>query len=182
MLLVSPITRLSRVLHCLFEASLLIKGAFAAGETLLGLGLLLTPHGMVLTLWGWLTHHQLTQHPTDAMIQWFHHLADIFPVHVQHFYAIYLLAHGTLKFAMVLMLARRILWAYPAAMAVLAGFVVYQFAEFVTQGSLALLALACLDAVMIVLVYREWTVLKLHRAQALPARQALAQPLISGSR
>ena len=167
-MLVSPFSRLSRVLHWLFEASLLIKGTFAAGETLSGLGLLLTPHGMVLTLWGWLTHHQLTQDPNDAMAQWFRHLADIFPVHVQHFYAIYLLAHGALKFAMVIMLARRILWAHPAAMVVLAGFVIYQFTEFVTQGSLALLALACLDAVMIVLVYREWTVLKLHHARLIP--------------
>jgi len=160
---VSPYGRLSIWLHWLFEASLIIKGSFAFGETLSGLGLLLTPHGLLLNLWAWLTHHQLTQDPNDAMAQWFHHLADVFPLHVQHFYAIYLLAHGMLKFLMVIMLARRILWAYPAAMVVLAGFVIYQATEFVTQGSLVLLALACLDGFMIVLVYREWNVLKLSR-------------------
>jgi len=168
-MLVSPYGKLSKWLHWLFEASLVIKGAFAAGETLSGLGLLLTPHGLLLTLWGWLTNHQLTQDPNDDMAQWFHHLADIFPVHVQHFYAIYLLAHGALKFGMVIMLARRILWAYPAAMIVLAGFVIYQATEFVTQGSLVLLALSCLDALMIVLVYREWNMLKLATARATPA-------------
>ena len=162
-MLVSPYGRLSKWLHWLFEASLIIKGLFAAGETFSGLGLLLTPHGVVLGLWGWLTNHKLTQNPSDDMALWFQHLADIFPVHLQHFYALYLLGHGALKFAMVIMLARRILWAYPAAMVVLACFVVYQGTEFLTQGSLVLLALALLDSFMIVLVYREWNMLKLQR-------------------
>ena len=168
-MIISPYGKLSRWLHLLFEASLVVKGTFAAGETLSGLGLLLTPHGLLLNLWAWLTNHKLTQNPNDDMTRWFHHLADTFPMHVQHFYAIYLLAHGALKFLMVIMLARRILWAYPAAMAVLAGFVIYQFAEFVTQGSLVLLALAFLDAFMIVLVYREWNVLKLDMRRSAPA-------------
>ena len=168
-MLVSPHGRMSKWLHWLFEASLIIKGSFAAGETLSGLGLLLTPNTLLLSLWAWLTHHQLTQNPNDAMALWFRHLAEAFPVHLQHFYAIYLLAHGALKFLMVIMLARRTLWAYPAAMVVLAGFVIYQATEFVTQDSLVLLALACLDAFMIVLVYREWGMLKLQQALPAPA-------------
>ena len=173
-MLVSPYGRLSVWLHWLFEASLIIKGSFALGETLSGLGLLLTPHGLLLNLWAWLTHHQLTQDPNDAMAQWFHQLASSFPVHVQHFYAIYLLAHGLLKFLMVIMLARRILWAYPAAMVVLAGFVIYQSLEFFTQGSLVLLALACLDGFMILLVYREWNVLKLNHRTGTPTAKPIS--------
>ena len=60
------------------------------------------------------------------MATWFRSLAEAFTIQSQHFYALYLLGHGLLKFTMVLMLSRRILWAYPAAMAMLAGFVVYQ--------------------------------------------------------
>ena len=41
--MLSPSGTMSKWLHWLFEASLLIKGLFAAGETLSGLGLLLTP-------------------------------------------------------------------------------------------------------------------------------------------
>ena len=162
-MLVSPYGRLSIWLHWLFEASLVIKGTFAAGETLSGLGLLLTPHGAVLIAWAWATNHHLTQDPNDAMALWFRDLANSFPVHLQHFYALYLLGHGALKFAMVIMLARRILWAYPVAMVILAGFVLYQATEFATHGSLVLLALALLDAFMIALVYREWNMLKLQR-------------------
>ena len=169
----NPHSRFSKWLHWLFEASLLIKGTFAAGETLSGLGLLFTPHGMVLAFWAFATNHHLTQDPNDAMALWFRNLAHSFPGDLQHFYALYLLGHGALKFAMVIMLARRILWGYPAAMLVLAGFVVYQGAEFVTQGSLVLLTLAALDAFMIVLVYREWTVLKLQRSLLPPSGKAL---------
>jgi uncharacterized membrane protein len=163
-MLINPASRLSTWLHWLFEASLLLKGTFAAGETLSGLGLLLTPHGAVLAFWAWATNHHLTQDPGDPMALWVHDLAQSFPGDLQHFYALYLLGHGALKFAMVLMLARRILWAYPVAMVILAGFVLYQGTEFVTHGALVLLALSGLDAFMILLVYREWTMLKLQRA------------------
>jgi uncharacterized membrane protein len=165
---ISPHGRLGEWLHWLFEASLVLKGTFAAGETLSGLGLLLTPHGALLAFWAWATNHHLTQDPNDAMAVWFRDLATRFPGDLQHFYALYLLGHGALKFAMVIMLARRTLWAYPVAMVILAGFVLYQASEFVTHGSFVLLTLAALDAFMIALVWREWTVLKLHQNPALP--------------
>ena len=168
-MLISPYGILSKWLHWLFEASLVLKGLFAAGETFSGLGLLLTPYGVVIAFWGWLTHHQLTQDPNDAMALWFQHLTQAFPIQLQHFYALYLLGHGALKFAMVIMLARRILWAYPAAMVVLAGFVIYQATEFVTYGSVVLLGLALLDSLMIVLVFREWNMLKFARGSPLAA-------------
>jgi uncharacterized membrane protein len=159
-MLVSPYSPVSRWLHWLFEASLLIKGLLAAGETISGLGLLLTPHGLILTFWTWLTQNDLAEDPTDAMAMWFRSLAEAFTLQSQHFYALYLLGHGVLKFTMVIMLTRRILWAYPAAMVILSGFVVYQSFEFVAHGSLVLLMLALFDAIMIVLVYREWNMLK----------------------
>jgi uncharacterized membrane protein len=174
-MLVSPYSRLSKWLHWLFEASLVIKGLLAFGETMGGFGLLLTPNLTILNFVGWLVGHRLTQTPDEDMAQWFHHLAETFPIQLQHFYALYLLGHGALKFAMVIMLARRILWAYPAAMVVLAGFVIYQTTEFLTHGSLILLALSFFDGFMIVLVYREWNMLKLARnriaAPQQPARQ-----------
>jgi uncharacterized membrane protein len=78
----------------------------------------------------------------------------------QHFYALYLLAHGGLKLTMVYMLWRRVLWAYPAAMVVLSGFVVYQTFESFHAGSPFLLLLALFDLVMIGLVWQEWRALK----------------------
>ena len=163
-MLVHPDGVLSKWLHWLFEASLVIKGLLAAGETLSGLGLLLTPNLTIINFVSWLTYHKLAQSPADDMANWVQHVANGFPVHLQHFTALYLLAHGALKFAMVIMLWRRILWAYPAAMVVLAGFVIYQMAELLSGGSIGFLLLSGLDSAMIVLVYREWGMLKLKQA------------------
>ena len=46
--------RLSRWLHKLFEATLLVKGSLAASEALAGLGLLVTANHVILSLVGWL--------------------------------------------------------------------------------------------------------------------------------
>ena len=82
-----------------------------------------------------------------------------------HFYSIYLFAHGIIKLVMVLMLARRALWAYPAAMVVLAGFVAYQLYRYSYDPSFGLLVLSALDFIMIGLVWREYWVLKTAAAK-----------------
>ncbi len=62
---------------------------------------------------------------------------------------------------MVLGLARRLLWAYPVSMALLAGFVGYETERVLrTSNSLTLLALSGLDSVMIWLVWREYLALQ----------------------
>lgn len=165
-MLINPASRLGRWLHWLFEFSLVFKGLFAAAETMGGLGLLLTPNITLINFVVWLYGHDLTQEPNADMAQWVRHLADTFSMQVQHFYAFYLLAHGLLKFLMVIMLARRILWCYPVAMLILAGFVSYQMTEYLRHGSMVLLALSGFDTFMIGLVYREWGVLKLHVSKA----------------
>ena len=169
MMLISPTGRLSKWLHWLFEMSLVIKGLLAGGESLSGLGLLLTPNMTIIHFYSWLTFHKLAQSTSDDMAQWVQHVALGFPVHMQHFTALYLLAHGALKFVMVLMLWRRILWAYPAAMAVLLGFVTYQMTEFFIGHSLGFIILSFFDLFMTVLVFREWNVLKLIRRSTSPA-------------
>jgi uncharacterized membrane protein len=161
---VNPASRLGRWLHWLFEASLILKGLLAGGESLGGLGLLFTPNLTVLTFVGWLLQHHLTDNPQADLAQVVQGLAAKFTTVDQHFYALYLLGHGAVKFLMVVMLSRRILWAYPGAMLVLAGFVAYQFDEFLAAGHLGFLVLSVLDAFMIGLVWREWNVLRLRRA------------------
>ncbi len=165
-------TALGRFFHRLFSASLVIKGVLAASEALSGAGLLLTPNHKILAFVAWLTRHELTQDPQDEMALWFRHMAEAFPIQTQHFYALYLLGHGTLKLIMVLLLARRVMWAYPASMVVLAGFVVYEFHDFLLTRSLPLLALCLLDAIMIGLVWREWRELRRARGVAPPTRPA----------
>ena len=163
---INPASRLGRWLHWLFEASLVVKGLLAGGESLGGLGLLFTPNLTVLTFVGWLMHNHLTESPHADMAEVVRGLAASFTVSDQHFYALYLCGHGAVKLAMVVMLARRVLWAYPGAMVLLAGFVAYQFHEFLGAGHLGFLVLSVLDGFMIGLVWREWNVLRLKGSVA----------------
>lgn len=164
---------LAQRLHWIFEASLLIKGLLASSEAIGGLGLLLAPNMMVLRLVAWLTRHQLTQNPTEEMALWFRHLAEQFPIQTQHFYAWYLMGHGLLKLAMVGMLARRVLSAYPLAMAILAGFVIYQLHEYGISHSPVLLVLSGFDAFMIALVFREFREMRAARTTMTAPQRAL---------
>lgn len=149
-----------RLLHWLFEASLAIKGFLTSLEALAGLGLLVTPNPLVARFVYWVTHYQIAEHPDDTLASWTLRAMQAFPVPTQHFYAIYLLAHGGLKLTMVYLLWRKKVWAYPAAMVVLAGFVGYQVYEFLHAGSPFLLILAIFDLAMIGLVWQEWRALR----------------------
>ena len=92
------------------------------------LGLLIAPNPLVARLVYWLTHYEIADQPGDTMAAWTQRAVEQFPVSTQHFYGWYLMFHGGLKLTMVIMLWARVLWAYPAAMVVLAGFVIYQLA------------------------------------------------------
>jgi len=156
-----------RWLDRLFGASLLVKGVLAAAEAIAGLGLLFTPNAAIQRLVGWLTRNEISHDPTDPMAVWVLGAAELFTVPTQHFYAVYLLAHGVMKLAMVLLLAARIGWSYPFAIAVLAGFIAYQAYHYTVSPSPALILLSLFDAMMILLVWREW---RGHAARLSPAR------------
>ena len=151
---------LARRLHQLFEASLLIKGFFALCEMASGLVLLGVGLPALARFVDWLTRNALVEDRSAPMAVAASRLWHGFTPESAHFYAIYLAAHGVIKLLMVLMLARRALWAYPASMVVLAGFVGYQLFRYSHEPSLGLLVLSALDFIMIGLVWREYCVLK----------------------
>ena len=157
---------LARVLHWLFEMSLVIKAVLTSAEAITGLGLLLTPNPLVARLRYYLTHYEIAENSTDTMAQWTQAAVAQFPVSTQNFYAYYLMFHGGLKVLMVVMLWMRILWAYPAAMVVLSGFVTYQLYEFSLTGSPMLLILAFFDLFMIGLIWQEYKALKARHLTA----------------
>lgn len=143
-------------LHWLFESTLLLKAVFAALEAAAGLGLRLVPNSQIHKLAGWLTHRELIEDPADPLSLRISRLIDGFSDGSQHFYAFYLMSHGLIKLVIVILLMRRIAFAYPLGIAVFAGFVVFQAERFLVTHSPFLLALTLLDLVVIYLTWREW--------------------------
>ena len=156
------VARIAKLLHQLFEASLVIKGLLAGAEALAGVGLLVASNGIVLRFVDWLTQYEIAEDPTDRMAQAARHYADAFSIETQHFYALYLISHGGLKLGMVIALALGAMWAYPGAMAILAGFVAYQLYTWAQDGSAFLLVLSGFDLFMIWLVWQEWQARRLQ--------------------
>jgi uncharacterized membrane protein len=73
--------------------------------------------------------------------------------------AVVLLVHGVVKVVTVYCLLRRILAAYPWAVLVLVGLLVWQLAVLLTAPAAGAAILAALDVVVLVLVSREWRLL-----------------------
>lgn len=155
-----PQSRHPKILHWLFDASLVIKGLLCSAETLAGIGLLFAPNALIARLLYWLTHFKIAEKPGDSLAAWTQRAVEQFPIGTQDFYGWYLLAHGGLKLTLVVMLWARIKWAYPVGMAVLGCFVAYQLAEFIHTGSPFLLLLAVFDLFMIGLIWQEYWVLQ----------------------
>ncbi len=107
-----------------------------------------------------LTQEELVEDPRDvvanALLRW----AGGLSVQTEHFYALYLLSHGLVKLALVAGLLRNKLWAYPASIVVMLGFIAYQLYRYSYTHSPGLIALTVLDVVVIALVWHEWRVVR----------------------
>jgi uncharacterized membrane protein len=153
-------------LHDLFEASLVIKAILAAAEAAAGFSLFALPNGHISALAGWLSRYEIAHDRYEWPVRALEAGLAGFSMQTQHFYAWYLAAHGLLKLAMVFLLARKVSWAYPASMVVLAGFIAYQVHQWVLTGSMPLLVLTAFDALVVVLVWREYRHMRATRAAA----------------
>lgn len=149
-----------KLAHLLFEASLLFKSAFAVLELVAGLGLSVLPFEKIAGFIGWLTRAELAEDPQDLLAGALVRAAQSLSLEAAQFYAVYMVSHGALKLALLAALWRRVLWAYPVAIAVFAGFIVYQVHRYALTGSAMMLVLSAVDLLVIGLTLREYQVLK----------------------
>ena len=143
----------------LFRLAVWLKGLDGLGEILAGLGLLLIGPA---ALTGWihaLTFGEISQDPTDFVATHLRQAAEALSTGGETFVVGYLVIHGLIKVGLVVALLRHMLAAYPAAIAVLGGFLAFQLWRYLAGGSMLLLLLSAFDVVVIVLVWREWRAL-----------------------
>ena len=120
-----PATR-THLRELLFRLSILLKGLDALLEIVGGIALWMVPPGMIARLVQFLTQDEIAEDPHDLVAKFLRRAAGRFPSAGEHFIAIYLLAHGVVKGFVVAMLLRNRLWAFPFAITVFGGFIVYQ--------------------------------------------------------
>jgi uncharacterized membrane protein len=149
-------TGADRVGHVIFVITLLGKGVLGAVQIAAGIAIVLGLARHLPEVAQWLVGAELAADPNDWLARHVIALAHVFPPDEMTFYAIYFLMHGALHLSVVVALLAGVIWAYPAAIATLVGFILYQGAEWVHVGGIVLPVLTLIDVVVIYLTLREW--------------------------
>ena len=143
-------------LHLAFRVSLVLKGAFAAVETIVGIGVYFVTQQFVFKLFERITREELLEDTRDFIANYLFQSAEHFSLSTRNFTAVYLLSHGVIKLWLIMGLLRQKLWYYPVALAVFGLFIVYQVYRFTLTHSLWLVLITVVDIVVIALTWYEY--------------------------
>ncbi|MHB1862089.1 MAG: DUF2127 domain-containing protein [Gemmatimonadaceae bacterium] len=98
---------------------------------------------------------ELREDPKDLLANLFLH-ASHGVVRVRIFAGILLVAHGAVKLGLAGAVVRRHLWAYPTAVVIFSGFVVYQVYQIAMGPSVFLWLVTIVDVAVIALIAHEY--------------------------
>jgi uncharacterized membrane protein len=150
----------------LFRIAIGIKGLDGGLQLLAGIVLIFVPATAITRLVDMVVTRELVGDPTGKLAVHLHAVANHFAGGTRSFAIVYLLLHGIIKLALVVALWRKLMPAYPIAVAALGVFVVYEFLRATRTHSIALPIFAALDLVIIALVIREYLQLRRERRLA----------------
>jgi uncharacterized membrane protein len=164
-------TRKASVTERLFRLAVALKGIDGGLQFLGGLLLIVIPPTVITGLANDVITRDLLGDPNGKLASHLQAAANHFADgNTRWFAIIYLLAHGVIKLALVWALVKHVLPAFPIAVVVLTGFVVYEVWRAVHTHSISLPIFAALDVLIILLVIREYRNLRRERK----AKNALA--------
>lgn len=148
------------VTDVLLRVAVLVKGLDGAAELVVAIVLLLVPQQALHRLVADVVTRDLLGPPDGTLAR--HVVAGTaeFASGNRTFVLAYLALHGLVKLALAVALLREWRAAYPAAVAVLGIFVVYEVYRATQTGSVLLPFLAAFDVAVIVLVWREYRALR----------------------
>lgn len=156
----SPTEKEEKRIHVLFLLAVILKGLDGLLEIVLGLLLMFTDEFSDVVYF--LTRDALIDDPDNYFAT---HLRAFANMSHEAFFigGLYLVGHGAVKAFISGTLWRNYAWAYPAAMALLGLFILYELIHVVQTYSIPFMILALFDATMLWLVwyeYKKWP----HRA------------------
>jgi uncharacterized membrane protein len=137
-----------RRIYQIFQITVVLKGLHGIIEIVGGLALALFSTDSILRLLYRIPHHHwVTRH---------------FSTGEHHYYVFFFLSHGALNLAVAILLLLEKLWAYPAAIAVLALFILLQMYRFTHVHDPGLIVFSILDVIVIALAVHEYRLLRKH--------------------
>ena len=142
---------------------MILKGLDGALEIAGGVLLLLVSPATIQSIVRRLTQHELSQDPHDVIAAHLLRSTRDLSHSTTLFAAIYLLSHGLAKVVLVVAVLRDQIWAYPAIIVLLVGFIVYQVYRLWLEPTIGLTLLTVFDAFVVVLTWREYRARHGHR-------------------
>ncbi len=149
--------------HAVYEFflwSVLAKGAISLIEVISGLATFLIPPAYIVSGATWL----LSYLPLPPLQHALMTEVGNYTTGAVTFVAAYLISRGLIKAWLIWSLLKDRLWAYPASLLVLGGFVLYQCYQILTDHSIIVAGITIFDLIVMYFIWREWRIVKRHRA------------------
>ena len=137
---------------------MIAKAVDGVVQSAAGLALLLLSPRAINAIVLFFVRGELREDPRDLLANLLLH-AGAGVVRIQLFAGLLLVAHGLLKLVLVASVERSQRWAYPTAILVFGGFVVYQAYQIAVRPSAFLWVVTIVDVVVIALIAHEYTTL-----------------------
>ncbi|MBI3573617.1 DUF2127 domain-containing protein [Candidatus Kaiserbacteria bacterium] len=145
-----------KLLHQLFEISVVLKGIYGSAEIVLGLIILFFSRHLVTHFLLFFVQGELNENPHDWIANQILHLSGHITASSELFMGIYFLTNGLIKLVLVTGLFLERAWAYPSAIAFMSAFGVYEIYRYLHTYSPVLVVLIILDIATIFLVWDEY--------------------------
>jgi uncharacterized membrane protein len=152
-------------IYTLFRVSVILKGLISLAEVVAGLAILFVPPAIILAIATVVANSMPPGAPFAGISVRLLAEAQRYTSGTARFLSLYLVSRGVVKAFLIWALLKNKLWAYPASLLVLAGFVIYQSYQIATTHSLIVIGITLFDLVVMYFIWREYRIVKAHRAQ-----------------
>ncbi len=144
-----------------FVLSMWWRIAYGTLRIIFGFALLKAVGSPVLEVITNLMSFELVEDPTDKLYGLVSQLLGQDPLYVSYFLAIYFIFWGLVDVILSINLLRGKIWAFPASLLLIGGFIIYEFIRFTYTHSLILLFIILVDIAIFWFIEREYK--RLHR-------------------
>ena len=143
-----------KVLHELFEITILLKGAYGIFEVFTGT-LLLINRTAISDFLQYLVHGELLEDPTDRIANYVIHFSQTLSASTELFIGAYFLIYGLIKIFLVDALFHKKPWAYTSSVVFIGLFLIYQLYRVSHTHSITLTLLIIIDLFAMGLIWNE---------------------------
>jgi len=148
--------KLRKIIDRTFEISVLLKAFFGFFEILGGILFAISDRFITNNFIIRIAQQEITEDSNDLIANFLIKSADSLANGSQVFAVVYLIFHGVVNIFLAVSLLKNKLWAYPWAMALFSGFIIYQIYRYFHTYSLELLFLMIFDAFIVFIIWLEY--------------------------